>query len=349
MIARTSGIRLVYVAGTISHQVLPVGEYLKDELTEKKLQRLQKGTGFRALSIAAPGECTSDYCVQAAEQIFAQGVDRLSVGALLFVTQTPDYTAPSTAYAMQDRLGLSKDLVAFDINLGCSGFVYGLYLAASLLPTLGGRKVLLCCGDVATQLISPHEPGIRAIAGDAGTCTLIGLEEGSEAVFNLTSYGERYRALIRPNGGARHPLTYRDSLLDTEDAENYSMMDGMGILDFTMQDVPANLRELMDAVGVHDEDLGAYLFHQPNRILIRSMSGQIKATPEKVISNSAQIGNTSSATIPLLLTEMGEEWSRRENTLALLSGFGIGLSIASTILDLKDTVCLPTQHFQPVA
>ena len=345
MIAKTSGIRLEYVAGVISHQVLPVCDYLKDVLTEKKLQRLQKGTGFRALSIASPGECTSDYCVQAAEQIFAQGVERASVGALLFVTQTPDYTAPSTAYAMQDRLGLAKDLVAFDINLGCSGFVYGLYLAASILPTLNGKKVLLCCGDVATPLISPHEPGVRAITGDAGTCTLIGGDEGTETLFNITSYGERYRALIRPNGGARHPLSYKDSHLDTENAGNYSNMDGMGVLDFTMQDVPVNLRELMNAAGVCDEDLGAYLFHQPNRILIRSMSEQIAATPEKVISNSAQIGNTSSATIPLLLTEMGEEWKRRENHLSLLSGFGIGLSIASTIINLKDTNCLPTQHF----
>ncbi len=340
--------RIKMVAGVVSERTVPVEEYCNGLGSEKKIKRLIKDTGFHNLSIAEPGVCASDMCFQAAEKVLESAqLDKNSIGALIFVSQTPDYFAPSTAYVLQKRLGLSNSLVAFDINLGCSGFVYGLYVCAMILATMSNKKALLCCGDVCSSAMNPSSPGKRAITGDAGTCVLVEsvTAKQNDVYFNIDSYGERYNALYVPNGGSRNPFTIKNNAIEQGNPNNFSVMDGLAVLDFTMNEVCNNIKKLFEFNRVEFNEIGAVLLHQPNLILIKSIQEKLGFSEEQLICNSQDIGNTSSASIPLLLTELGEAWNERVNTYSLLSGFGIGLSVASVLLDLQDTVCLKTMKY----
>ena len=256
---------------------------------------------------------------------------------------------PATAYILQDRLKLPNNLVAFDVNLGCSGFVYGLYLASSILNNLGDKKVMICCGDVQPRNKKPKETGVGALLGDAGACIIISKSCNSDpTIFNINSYGEHWSSLIKLKSDSRYSKKFPKDILavEKENREDFIFMDGMVITDFTINEVPANIEELLLAANLSKDDIGTYLFHQPQKLLIDSLTERLAINPESVIFNSQHIGNTSSASIPLLLTEMGEEWNTRANKKVLMSGFGVGLSVASVIIDLDSTICLETRKYE---
>ena len=347
MITTTTPICLEGVAAVVSQNIVPVEEYCSGLASPKKLRKIIAGTGFEKLSIADPDVCCSDMCFQAAEHLFNEGgFSKADVGAIIFVSQSQDYRNPATAYILQKRLGLNSDLIAFDITLGCSGFVYGLYVAASILSGLD-KKVLLCVGDVwLWRHKKPTSTSGAVLNGDAGACAVISKKPSEEKLmFNIKSYGERWKALYSEDGGSRFIKNHAaDKFAAIEDA--VSFMDGMGIMDFTLNEVVDNINELLTAARINRADIGAYLFHQPQKLLINDMADKLQLNPNSVIFNSQHIGNTSSASIPLLLTEIGSAWKVRDNKKVLMSGFGVGLSIASTVMDLNDLICLETKHYE---
>ena len=151
MIIKTFPINLECVSSVISKNIVPVEEYCAGLASPKKLRKIIDGTGFESLSIADIDVCCSDMCFQAANHVFNEGgISKDSIGALIFISQSQDYRNPATAYILQDRLKFSDELIAFDISLGCSGFVYGLYVAASILSNLDDQKVMILCGDVGS-------------------------------------------------------------------------------------------------------------------------------------------------------------------------------------------------------
>ena len=351
MLLKATPINLEGVAAVISNKIVPVEEYCAGLASPKKLRKIIAGTGFESLSIAENDVCCSDMCFQAAEHLFNEGgFDRESIGALIFVSQSPDYSGPATAYILQKRLNLGSDLVAFDIGLGCSGFVYGLYVASSILNNLNGRKVLLLCGDVENwRCQKPTNLSRAVLFGDAGGCAIISKRQSDEPVlFNVHSYGDRWHYLYSEHGGTRRlKQTSSDSLASERITdEKLSHMDGMKVMEFTLFEAADNISELIDASGFDRNEIGAYLFHQPQKLLIDDMAFRLKLNPNSVITNAQHIGNTSSASIPLLLTEIGSAWSKRPNKKVLMSGFGVGLSVASVIMDLDNTVCLETKHYE---
>ena len=357
MLLNTVPINVDGICAVVSDKIIPVEEYCKGLASPKKLRKLINTTGFESLSIADPDVCCSDMCVQAADHLLAltnRGVKRFlreEIGALIFVTQSSDYRVPATAYTMQERLGLNDTLVAFDINLGCSGFVYGLYVASSLLGNLGDKKVLLCCGDVDIRCGKPTDTNSGVIFGDAGAAAIISkAEPDKKTLFNINSYGDRWRCLYSKMGGDK---ILKESLMkapvpdfDLYRSDEISYMDGMGIMDFTMNEVVDNINELVSAAGLSKNDIGAYLFHQPQKLLVDDMAAKLELDTDSVIANAQHIGNASSASIPLLLTEIGSAWSERPNKRVLMSGFGVGLSVASVVMDLDDTICLETKHYE---
>ncbi len=139
MIIKSTPIKIEGVAATISQNIVPVEEYCEGLASPKKLRRIIKETGFESLSISDNETCTSDMCFQAAENLFNNGgFNKDDIKSLIFISQTPDYSLPATAYILQDKLKLNKNLVAFDISIGCQGFVYGLYVAAGMLTSISG-------------------------------------------------------------------------------------------------------------------------------------------------------------------------------------------------------------------
>ena len=300
-------------------------------------------TGIRAVRVAPPEICASDLCEAAARRLLAEtGLTPADLDALVFVSQTPDYRMPATAACLQDRLGLPKSAAAFDLNCGCTGFIYGL-LQACLLTGAGARRVLVLAGDTSTRLVNPGDNSVRMIFGDAGSAVLI--EPGPDAaVITVKTDGSGARHLMIPAGGARRPADAEAAaeLADTNGNRRSALdlfMDGMEIMNFTLREVPPVIEETLAAAGWPRESVGAYVLHQANRFILDYLRKKMKLPPEVWPVTMERTGNTGPASIPLALARDGARL-RRENRLArcLLCGFGVGLSWGAAAVNLSDTV-----------
>lgn len=338
------------VVTTVSKKRTLVEEYAKDVIKPKRLARVMAGTGVEALSIMEPDVCASDLCVASAERLFAEGLaKREEIGAVFFVTQSPDYPIPATSYSIQDRLGLGTDVLAFDVNCSCPGFVYGVYIAASMVSNLE-KKVLLCYGDVGKKGNgNPQDTAFKTIMGDGAGVAVIGRSPeslGKKILYRIDSYGDRVKSLYAPRGGTRENKKYgTDGKLIVE-PENYTIMDGMAITDFTLKEVPENMSSLLDYAHMSKDEIDIALVHQANGLIVNSLAEKMGMSPEVMPFKCSQIGNTDMASIPVCMTELkkdGADFTKYHK--AILSGFGAGLSVASMIMDLSDINILPTNEF----
>lgn len=338
MIVTVENVALEVVTACVSKVCVPIEERLKNLTTDKKILRLKKSTGFDSFSI---GEkiCASDYCAAAAEKIFNEtSVKREEIGALVFVTQTPDYFLPATSHLLHTRLGLPRDCASFDVGLGCSGFVYGFYIAASLAQNLD-KKVLLLCGDTVTRDIFEEDLSGLSVFGEGGSAAIVSKHQGQKIFFNLKTFGELSDAIIMRRGAYRNPYIVENNSLNVH--ENFASMDGIAVMNFSTTYVPESLTELMKFAKVDLSEIGGVILHQANLMIVRDIAARLGLTLEKVPFKSARFGNTSSASIPVTLCEM-KRLGENVNFLAALSGFGVGMSLASAIVDLKNLICLPT-------
>ncbi|MBQ7198216.1 MAG: ketoacyl-ACP synthase III [Selenomonadaceae bacterium] len=332
---------LEIVSAYVSKNRVTIEERLKNLVADKKISRLKKGTGFEAFSIADENICASDYCAAAAEKIFATTeIKQSDIRAIIFVTQTPDFFLPSTSHVLHNRLNLPRDAVAFDINLGCSGFVYGLYVAASLVQNLDG-KILLLCGDTVTRNIFADDISCLSVFGDAGTAAIISKRHGEKIFFNVQTYGELKDVILMQRGAYRNKLFVENNSLNVR--ENFVTMDGAAVMDFSTKFVPKNLADLMNFAQVDESRIANFFLHQANRLMLQNIASQLQIPFEKVPFKSARIGNTSSASIPVTLCEM-KRIEEPINFLSVLSGFGVGMSLASAVVDLTNLICLPTEE-----
>lgn len=337
------GIEVEAVATVVSKTRIPVEIRCSDLIDEKKAKRLMKSTGFRKLSIANEKYCTSDLCVTAAEALFQSGFRPEEIGAVIFITQTADYFSPSSSYLIQEQLGLDHDALVFDINLGCSGFVYGLYVAASLLSNME-RKVLVCCGDTSSRTAYPLDTSMLSIAGDAGVSAIVGKKRKAtqkKMFFNINSYGEKAKCIYMPRGAYRAPKLIENGHLTT-DPENYGVMHGTEVTDFTLDYVPPNIVKLLKFASMEVADVEISLLHQANKLMVTAIGDALGLPAENVPFVTEEIGNVSSASIPACFTEMEKLGQWKPYRRILLSGFGIGMSIASAILKDNEIKVLET-------
>ena len=338
MLGKLPEVCLEAVTATVSKERLPITVRMEHLLTEKKAKRLIRTTGIEALSIAEARLCTSDLAAESAERILSR-VRRTDIGAIIFVSQTPDYLSPATSYFMQARLGLPSDMLTYDVNLGCSGFSYGIFLAGTLLSALGGRKVLLVGGDTSSRDTSSEDSAMYPIMADAGFAAVIG-RGSSSMTFHMESYGERADTILLSRGGARAPRLANLNGL-TLDRDNYTVMDGMAVTEFTFRDVPDNISRLLAFAGEDVSTLDGAIFHQANAMIVQTLAEKLNIPLERAPFMCGRIGNTSSASIPVCLAEL-KRAGRSCEGYYLFSGFGVGLSIASLLLDLQADCVLET-------
>lgn len=343
MIGTIKDVGIDCLTATVSKTRIPVSERCSGLVSEKKVARLVKDTGFTRLSVAARGICTSDFCVEAAERLFADGAKKEDIGAIIFITQTPDYPAPATSYIIQQRLGLKTDVMAFDISLGCSGFVYGVYVAASMLSNMT-KKVLLLAGDVVQDFM-PGDISGRAINGAGGSAAIIGRRNpkmNRRIDYNITSHGDKYRILLMPRGGARAPRLTNEQgeFLPIED--NFSMMDGAEVMNFSAYETYDNVCSLLEYLHIGVAELDCAFLHQANLAIVDALRDRLGILSEKAPFASGEVGNTSSATIPVCMAELKRQGKYVPPKKALLSGFGVGMSVATVVLDLSETKVLET-------
>lgn len=310
-------------------------------IPEEDLAKTINNIGIRERRIADKDVCASDLCCRAAEQLLMDnGIDRDSIQALIFVSQTSDYHQPATAPILQHRLGLSSSTLSFDVNLACSGYVYGLSIAYSFCTQMGCDRVLLLVGETMSKITSDLDRESKPLFGDAGTATLIEKGDYGESFFSLNSDGSGSEVMIIPAGGFRNPVT-ADAFEMVEDAagnkRNYCQfrMDGMAVFNFGMRVEPKDIKHLVAMAGIQMDDVDLLIYHQANRFITDFFTKRLKFSTEKTPYSLDRFGNTSSASIPLtIVSELKDKYPRREKVI--LSGFGAGLSWGSVLLNLSN-------------
>ncbi|PBQ30970.1 3-oxoacyl-ACP synthase [Sphingobacteriaceae bacterium] len=312
--------------------------------SEEELHKLVSTLGIKTRRVAQEDQCASDLCIAAAEKLISEMAwDKNDIQVLFFVTQTPDYPLPGSSLHIQERLGLPKSCVTFDINQGCAGYVYGLSLIAGFMSASGLKKGLLIVGDTITKLISPRDKSLIPLFSDCGTATaLVFDKQATPMEFNISSEGADYDAIIVPEGGARKPLHGASFEYTGENSSRkgfHLAMKGLDVFNFSLKKVAPNVEELLRQSGRDIASIDQFVFHQANRLILDSISKKLNIASGKVPSSLESYGNTSGASIPLTIVSELKKATKITNSKLVLSGFGVGLSLGSVIVDFKDVIC----------
>ncbi len=338
------------IVTSVPPQIRQNSDFL-DRFAETDIQKMEKMTGIKERRVVEDDVTTSDLCFHAATVLLKRlDWDPKTVDAIIFVSQTPDYTLPATACVLQHRLNLSTSCAAFDINLGCSGYVYGIWQAASLIGSGMLKRVLLLVGDTCTKFCSPLDSSTVFLFGDAGSATAL---EYSAAAFKmdfvLGSDGSGEHHLIIPSGGFRSPTRAQD-LERTPQLDHFSRnrldlyMNGSEIFNFTLRRVPELYHDLM-AIDASATEPDQVVFHQANGFMLNHLAKKLKLSPEKVPTSIDYFGNTSSASIPLT---MAKAWNKKAAgpTNYVLMGFGVGFSWAAARIRLAPTAIVTLETYE---
>ncbi len=299
-------------------------------------EKILEKTGIHERHVADPGECASDLAFKAAERLFEN--EERSADFLLFCTQSPDYLLPTTACLLQHRLRLPVTCAALDFNLGCSGYIYGLALADSVLRAGLSKRVVLLTGDTYSQLIHPLDKSTRTIFGDAGTATL--LTTGAPArlhSFVLGSDGSGGPQLIVQTRGARQPAPTSGEIVMDDSGNvldpNFLYMNGPEIFNFTLRMVPKLVSSILERARLTLTEIDLVVFHQANAFMLEHLRRKLSIPPDKFVVDLAPHGNTVSSTIPLALDGLMRDTRLRPGMKVLLVGFGVGYSWGGCILE----------------
>lgn len=312
-------------------------EDIVKEFPEWTVDKIDRKIGIKERHIAAPDQTASDMAVRAAEALFAEhGIEKTEVDFVLFCTQSPDYFLPTSACNIQSRLGLPTSVGAVDINLGCSGFIYGLSLAKGLVLADIARNVLLLTSETYSKYLHPRDKGNRTIFADAATATLVG-KEGDALICNFTlgTDGTGAENLIVKSGGARHKQPYGD--LEYDDFGNprssdYLYMDGAAILNYTLDRIPEMVEDVLLKNNLTMEEVDLHVYHQANKYIADLQRRKMKIAPEKYYCYYEKVGNTVSSTIPIALKEAVREGAIRKGFNVLSVAQGLGYSWGGVLL-----------------
>lgn len=310
-------------------------------IPEEEIEKTINAIGIRERRISDADTCSSDLCFKAAKKLIEDNnIDINSIDVLLFLSQTPDYRMPATAPLLQNRLGLPNTTASLDLNLACSGYIYGLSTAFAYASQQGINRVLLLVGETFTKLTSPYDKVNWPLFGDAGTATLIEKGDYCDSYFELMSDGSGAKSLIIPAGEFRHPATVENlQITEREEGNKRSdhqiYMDGMDVFNFTLRVVPKAIKNMLTVLSIQSDDIDYFLFHQANKFMIDFIIKKLKINTVKVPFCIDRFGNTSSASIPLTIVSEIEN-KIRENEKIILCGFGAGLSWGTVYTELKN-------------
>lgn len=335
--------RITAIASSVPEQLRTSNDFA-EKYGQDVVDKIIKNVGVVQGYVSNEKTTTSDLCEHAANTIINElGIERASIDALLFVSQTPDYVAPSTACVLQGRLGLSVECLAYDINLACSGFVYGISSALSYLNNQGIGRVLLLCGDTVSKHCSPEDRGLVILSYDAGSAILIDKDDTCEdkAYIKLRTIGQGYRSLIVPYGGYRHRIgssvrTLREPDVFRCDYDGY--MNGADVFRFSISEVPKLVKDFKIEFGINYEQLDRHILHQANIFIMKNIAKRVGIAENKMPISMDRYGNTGAATIPLTINDYyAREADATVNERISVCGFGIGLSLGVGVLSLNKT------------
>lgn len=344
--SQVTGVRLAGIASAVPTEVVsPEDEAAIFGLAES--QRIAQSTGIHHRRLAAQGICVSDLCVAAAEPLLdSLNWSRDSVEALILITQSPDYILPATACSLHGRLGLHENCAAFDVNLGCSGYTYGVWMASHLIASGAAQRVLLLAGETATRCVGKEDRSSRLLFGDAATVTAFEAAADAPAIhFRVGTDGTGQNQLIVPAGSFRLPKSPSTSQsAEGPDGNPRSLedvyMNGTEVFLFTIDRVPPLIRNTLEDAGWNIDDVDSFVFHQANQFMLKHLAQHMKLPLDKIPFSLTDFGNTSSASVPLTMTVCLAEAMRTRPMKLLLAGFGVGFSWSSVAIQ-TDRVVMP--------
>lgn len=309
---------------------------------EDSVSKFSKMTGVISRHVSIEEQTASDLAFESAEFLLKKkGINKETVGAIVFITQGPDYIVPASACVLHKRLNLSKDCIAFDVNLGCSGYVYGLQILSSLMANSNIERGLLLVGDTSSKAISPEDSSSAMLFGDSGSATLIEKSNVDIAMkMGFRTDGEGFKSIIIPAGANRNPNASTERIIwgDGNLRSDYDLyMNGTDVFNFTISEVPKLINEFMDYTNTTSEDYDSLIMHQANSYILKQVAKRCKIPFEKVPISMDRYGNTSVTSIPLTLSDKYGD-ANDETIKVLLAGFGVGLSwgVVSTEINTKD-------------
>ena len=343
---KNTSIRAIYTS--VPKQKVFTKDYEWVTIAERDL--FAKTTGIIERRVASSTTTCSDLCFQAADELLNDLNCRDQIDLILFVSQSPDYFLPSTAVILQDKLGLSKNTVAFDINLGCSGYVYGLTVIGQFLQNGNFRKALLLCGDKSTISTNYQDKSTFPLFGDAGSATLLEFDKSADEWFaHLASDGSGKDSIIIEHGHSRHPYgSVSDEYIEYEPGvirtKKHLALNGMDVFNFALKEVAPSIKLMLENFDINIDDIDYFVLHQANKLINESVRKKLKVAPEKVPYSIQNFGNTSSASIPLTICTCLKEKIESDQLTLLLAGFGVGFSWGSVVLKTSEIRTKIVEH-----
>lgn len=337
-----NGVGVTALSGAVPRTIIDNYKYTQ-YFPEDQVKEVVDKVGIYERRFADENTCSSDLCYAACEQLIADNnIDRNEIDMLIFISQTPDYRMPATSVLLQNRLGLPNSTIAFDINLGCSAFLYGLCTAFSFLQNQNMRKVLILDGETRSKVYSPKDRRTAFLFGDGGIAALVERDEKfGESYFSLNSDGSRGDLIKINGGGYRMPSsieTLREKVVDEYGNirnEEQGYMNGGDVFNFVIREIPRDIKKTAEWAGVDIHAMDYYVFHQANNFINSYLAKKLKLDVSKIPSTIERYGNTSSVSIPLtivdkLKNEMGG------NKQLMLSAFGVGMTWATAFVPFVD-------------
>ena len=332
MEATIENVRIAGLSAALPLQEQRIEE--SDYGSPEMLARFKAATSIQRRRLCAPDQFCSDLAVAAASRLLDDlGWNREEIGALVFVTQSPDVALPATACMMQERLGLGTGCAAFDVNLGCSGYPYGSYIAGSMVRKNGCCRVLLLVGDASGK--SNNNPALEPqppLFGDAATATALEWSEDSPPMhFSLHTNGAGWDKIMERKPGGRPGLQpevfrYVNGQEGSVHVNTQYQLKGEDVFNFSVRTAPTAVEDMLKRVAWSKEEVDFFVFHQANRMINDAILKRLKLDPAKAPSTLPAFGNTSSATIPLTLVDQVGAKLRQGRQKLILCGFGVGLS-----------------------
>jgi len=303
-------------------------------------RKVAESSGIWERRIVGPGECASDLAVRAASDLLDRHkIDQSTIDLLIFATQTPDYLLPTTACLIQERLHLPTSCAAFDINLGCSQYVYSLAVAHSMVEAGLAHRALVLTGDTVSRIVHPQDRAVVPLFGDAGTATLLERAAPGEGFlgFKLGTDGKGAPFLIWPSSGMRKPRSAETAREITDKGGNIRReddmaMDGAAVFVFTLKTVPKLVEDLLAAQKLTVDDVDLFIFHQASELIVESSAKKLKIPREKLHYKLHDVGNSGGSTVGIALTDAWLKGRLKPGMLVVLSAFGVGLSWAGALI-----------------
>jgi 3-oxoacyl-[acyl-carrier-protein] synthase-3 len=339
-----NNIKISGIQTVVPKNVIKIESY-KSLFGEEEVSKFMQMTGITETRRTEEFQTASDMGYTAAEELIAKkGINKEDIGALVFGTTSADYRRPGASFIVHKRLGLPVDCAVFDINLGCSAFVYGLQTTASLMQNSSINKAILILGDTAGKTTYPKDKASLMLIGECSVAILLEKEENANPIVSiLRSDGNGYRYLIVPGGGyrnlnaSREPEIYHDGV---ERTLHHSVMQGTSVFTFTISDVPKLLKDFFAHTQTTIDDYDCFAFHQANGLILQQIARKLKIPAEKMPLTLGKFGNTSGASAALTLCDRFGS-SENETINTLVCGFGVGLSWGAFSVKLNTNDIFP--------